>query len=69
MSQAAFAPIISAEESALRRRSIERARASNYRQGYVHDPVLEDANDRYIRGLISLDEMEQEMLIAIRAGR
>lgn len=60
---------ISDDEMAIRRSAVERARAANYRQGYVSDPVLEEANDRYIHGLISLAELEREMLDAIRAGR
>lgn len=60
---------ICADEMAIRRSAVERARAANYRQGYVSDPVLEEANDRYIHGLISLAELEREMLDAIQAGR
>lgn len=60
---------ISDDEMAIRRSAVERARAANYRQGYTSDSVLEEANDRYIHGLISLAELEREMLDAIRAGR
>ncbi|PII39355.1 hypothetical protein T190_06930 [Sinorhizobium meliloti CCBAU 01290] len=33
-----------------RRKATEQARAANIRQGYVHDPVLEAANARFIAG-------------------
>lgn len=69
MGQTLSARPISAEESVQRRRAVEEARAANYRQGYVHDPVLEEANERYIRGVISLEDLRREMRDAIRAGR
>jgi hypothetical protein len=69
MGQTLSARPISADESAQRRRAVEEARAANYRQGYVHDPVLEEANERYIRGVISLEDLRREMRDAIRAGR
>lgn len=45
-----------------RRRAIEQATASNRRAGYVHDPVLEVANKRYIAGDITIDEHRAEMV-------
>ena len=53
------------EECERRRRAVEEARASNFRQGYVHDALLEDANARFIDGLISLEELRAEMRTAI----
>ena len=60
---------ISAEEMDRRRQAVEQARAANIRQGYTHDPVLEAANERFIRGEIDLADLDREMLAAIRAGR
>lgn len=60
---------ISAEEMERRRQAIAQARAANIRQGYTHDPVLEAANERFIRGEIDLADLDREMLAAIRAGR
>ena len=48
-----------------RRRAVEQARASNIRAGYVHDPVLEAINDRFIRGEIDLAGMQREILASI----
>ncbi len=59
---------ITLEEMERRRKAVEEARAANIRQGYVHDPVLEAANERFVRGEISLAELDHEMLAAIRAG-
>lgn len=58
-------PKISADESARRQYAVDQARAANMRQGYIHDPVLEAANTRYVQGDISLDELRQEMRQAI----
>lgn len=69
MDQVIAKPMISDAEIERRRRAIEQARAANIRQGYVHDPVLEDANERFIRGEIDLADLDREMLAAIRAGR
>lgn len=69
MDQLVAKPLISDAEMERRRRAIEEARAANIRQGYVHDPVLEDANARFIRGEIDLAGLDREMLAAIRAGR
>lgn len=69
MSSIAGRPLISPEESARRRDAIDWARAANIRQGYVYDPVLEDANERYVRGEITLDQHHEEMLEAVRQGR
>ncbi|WP_241869412.1 antitoxin VbhA family protein [Acidocella aminolytica] len=52
-----------------RRHAIEQARAANIRQGYVHDPVLEAANERFIRGEIDMAELDRLMIAAIEAGR
>ena len=59
---------ISPEEMKRRRKAVEQARAANIRAGYVHDPVLEAANERFIRGEISLEELRLEMREAIKAG-
>jgi hypothetical protein len=56
---------ISADESARRQYAVDQARAANMRQGYIHDPVLEAANARYVQGDISLDELRREMRQAI----
>ena len=45
-----------------RREAVEQARAANIRQGYVHDPVLEAANARYVAGDITTEEFREEML-------
>jgi uncharacterized membrane protein len=45
-----------------RRKAVEQARAANIRQGYVHDPVLEAANARYVAGDITTEEFREEML-------
>lgn len=66
MEKKSSTPTISHEESERRRRAVEEARASNFRQGYVHDQVLEEANTRFIRGLISLEELRAEMRQAIQ---
>lgn len=60
---------ISDAEMARRSKAIEQARAANIRQGYVHDPVLEEASERFIRGEIDMVELDREMAIAIEAGR
>lgn len=60
---------ISEAEMTRRRRAIEQARAANIRQGYVHDRVLEVANERFIRGEIDMAELDRLMLAAINAGR
>ena len=60
---------ISEAEMTRRRRAIEQARAANFRQGYVHDPVLEAANERFIRGEIDMAELDRLMIAAIEAGR
>lgn len=54
-------------ESARRQKAVDQARAANIRQGYIFDPVLEDANARFIRGEISLTELQREMLESVRA--
>lgn len=69
MEQAVRNRPISHEESERRRRAVEEARACNFRQGYVHDALLEDANARFINGVISLDELRLEMREAVRNGR
>ena len=48
-----------------RRRAVEEARAANIRAGYVHDPVLEAINNRFIRGKIDLTDMNREILASI----
>jgi len=60
-------PTISEAESARRRRAIDEARAANMRQGYVHDPVLEAINERFVRGDITLDELHEEIAEAVAA--
>jgi hypothetical protein len=60
---------IDAAEMARRQRDVDWARAANMRQGYIHDPVLEAINQRYIRGDISLDGLHQEIMESIQAGR
>lgn len=60
-------PKISEAEQARRRRAIDEARASNMRQGYVHDAVLEAINERFVRGDITLDELHEEIAEAVAA--
>ena len=60
---------ISEAEMTRRRHAIEQARAANIRQGYVHDPVLEAANERFIRGEIDMVELDRLMIAAIETGR
>lgn len=69
MDQIVAKPLISDVGVERRRRAVEQARAANIRQGYVYDPVLEAANERFIRGEIDLAKLDREMLAAIRAGR
>lgn len=45
-----------------RRKAAEQARAANIRQGYIHDPVLEAANARYVAGDITTEEFREETL-------
>ena len=60
---------ISEAEMTRRRRAIEQARGANIRQGYVHDLVLEAANERFIRGEIDMADLDRLMIAAIEAGR
>ncbi|MEE3504538.1 antitoxin VbhA family protein [Acidiphilium acidophilum] len=62
-------PKISEAEQARRKRAIDEARASNMRQGYVHDPVLEEINERFVRGDITLDNLHDEILELVHAGQ
>ena len=55
-------PARSVKAVAERKKIADSARASNMRQGYVHDPVLEAANDRFVVGDITMDEFREEML-------
>jgi hypothetical protein len=68
MDQVVSKRVISPEEMERRRQAVEQARAANIREGYTHDPVLEAANERFIRGEIDLADLDREMLAAIRAG-
>ncbi len=47
-----------------RRKAAEQARAANIRQGYVHDPALEEAIVRYVAGDITREEYRQLMIEA-----
>ena len=69
MKKTLIAPTITQEESQRRRRAVEEARAANFRQGYLHDAVLEEANERFIQGLISLDDLRKEMRQAVLNNR
>ncbi len=69
MEKTLIVPAITHEESQRRRRAVEEARAANFRQGYRHDAVLEEANERFIRGLISLDHLRKEMRQAVLNNR
>ena len=55
-------PDSSAEAMAARKKAVDQARAANIRQGYTGDPVLEEANGRYVAGDITSEEMRQELL-------
>jgi hypothetical protein len=59
-------PDRSAKAVAERKKFADFARAANMRQGYVHDPVLETANDRFVAGDITMDEFREEMLKTAR---
>ncbi|MGE7371424.1 antitoxin VbhA family protein [Neorhizobium sp. NPDC001467] len=52
----------SPEAIARRRSSMNQARASNIRAGYVHDEELEYHTERYVLGEISRDELRQLLL-------
>lgn len=69
MKKTLILPTISHEESQRRRRAVEEARAANFRQGYLHDEVLEEANERFIQGLFSLDDLKKEMRQAVLNNR
>lgn len=55
-------PDRSAKAVAARKKAVDQARAANIRQGYTGDPLLEDANARYVAGDITSEEMRQELL-------
>ena len=59
-------PDRSAKAVAERKKIADSARASNMRQGYLHDAVLEAANDRFVAGDITMDEFREEMLATAR---
>jgi hypothetical protein len=59
---------ITPEEMERRRKAVEQARAANIRAGYVHDPVLEAINDRFISGELTLDQFHQEIMASIGNG-
>ncbi|RWC69591.1 MAG: hypothetical protein EOS71_27955 [Mesorhizobium sp.] len=49
-------PDRSPEAIARRKKATDQARAANIRQGYTHDPLLEEATAAYVAGDISRDE-------------
>ncbi|BBD41445.1 MULTISPECIES: antitoxin VbhA family protein [Phyllobacteriaceae] len=49
-------PDRSPEAVAKRRKATDQARAANIRQGYTHDPVLEEATAAYVAGDITREE-------------
>lgn len=55
-------PDRSPEATEKRRKAAEQARAANIRQGYVHDPALEEATARYVAGDITREEYRQLMI-------
>jgi hypothetical protein len=55
-------PDRSPEAVAARQKAVDQARAANMRQGYTGDPVLEEANGRYVAGDITSEEIRQELL-------
>ena len=59
-------PDRSAKAVAERKKIADFARAANMRQGYVNDPVLEAANDRFVAGDITMDEFREEMFETAR---
>ncbi len=59
---------ITKEERERRRKAVEQARAANIRAGYVHDPVLEAINDRFISGELTLDQFREEIMASIGNG-
>lgn len=59
---------ITPEERERRRKALEQARAANIRAGYVHDPVLEAINDRFISGDLTLNQFREEIMASIGNG-
>lgn len=55
-------PDRSPEAIAKRRHATDEARAANQRQGYKHDPLLEDATERYVAGDITRDQYRDLMI-------
>ena len=53
------------EEMERRRKAVEQARAANIRAGYIHDPVLEAINDRFISGGLTLDQFREEIMASV----
>ncbi|MCT2580888.1 antitoxin VbhA family protein [Mesorhizobium sp. P16.1] len=56
---------LSPEAIERRRNATAFAHAANVRQGYVDDPILEDAKARYVAGEITLEEFGEEMRASI----
>jgi hypothetical protein len=57
-------PDRSPEAVAARKRATDQARAMNARQGYVHDPLLEDATASYVAGDLTRDEYRARIMRA-----
>lgn len=55
-------PDRSPEAIARRRKATDQARAANIRQGYVHDPVLEQATEAYVAGDITREEYKARVV-------
>lgn len=55
-------PDRSPEAVAKRRRATDEARAAIQRQGYKHDPRLEDATAQYVAGDITSDQYRDLMI-------
>lgn len=55
-------PDRSPEAIAKRKWATDQARAANMRQGYIHDPVLEDATAAYVAGDITRDEYRMRVM-------
>ncbi|CUX72335.1 MULTISPECIES: antitoxin VbhA family protein [Agrobacterium] len=60
-------PDRSPEAVAARQKAIDQARAANMRQGYQHDPVLEEASAAYVAGDLTREEYRARILPAPKA--
>lgn len=55
-------PSRSPEAVAKRKLATDQARAANIRQGYVHDPLLEEATAAYVAGDLTREEYRERII-------